>query len=89
MHAKRELSDCAKSLSLELLREYDGHISGKMLLFVEHELLENIYTNSPLSGLHCASLFGIVEVVASLIDGMLRYQRRRLSGVYTTCMGCP
>ena len=26
VHAKRELSDCAKSLSLELLREYDRHI---------------------------------------------------------------
>ena len=68
VHAKKELSDCAKSLSLELLKEYNGHVSGGILLLKEHEYLENIYTNSPLSGLHCASLFGIVEVVAALIE---------------------
>ena len=38
VHAKRELSDRAKSLALELLQEYDGHISGKLLLEqVEHQ----------------------------------------------------
>ena len=74
VHAKKELSDCARSLSLELLREYDGHTSGCFLLIEEHGYSESMYdiddfdTNSLLTGLHCASLFGIVEVVAALIE---------------------
>ena len=32
IHAKRQHSHNARSLVLELLREYDGHISGKFLL---------------------------------------------------------
>ena len=70
VHAKRKFSDCARSLSLELLREYDGHISGK-LLFIEQlvpDLANNCYEIPPFSGLHCASFFGIVEVVAALIE---------------------
>ena len=27
VHAKRDLSDCARSLALQLLQEYDGHVS--------------------------------------------------------------
>ena len=70
VHANRELSDHARSLTLHLLQEYDGHISAK-------SLLEQIgYTNSEdsvasfrFSGLHCASFFGIVEIVALFIEG--------------------
>jgi len=32
VHAKRQLSECAKLLALDLLREYDGHISSELLL---------------------------------------------------------
>ena len=68
VHAKRELSDSAKSLSLELLKEQYGQISTKFLLArVEHLHLEDPDTCLPLSGLHCASFFGIIEVVASLV----------------------
>ena len=70
VHAKRELSDCARSLSLELLKEYDGHISGKLLLNAQlaPDLANNCYMIPPFSGLHCASFFGIVEVVAAMIE---------------------
>ena len=34
VHAKKELSDCAKSLALQLFKEYDGHIS--VALYIEH-----------------------------------------------------
>ena len=68
VHAKRELSDCARLLSLELLREYDSHISAK-LLFEQADFLdpEDFATFSPFSGLHCAAFFGITEAVVALI----------------------
>ena len=73
VHAKRELSEYAKSLALLLLQEYDGHISAKLLL-KQHDLLEllaldaDFGTGFPFSGLHCASYLGIIEVVITLIE---------------------
>ena len=73
VHAKRELSDCGRSLALELLRENYGQISTRSLLAqVKRFPLWSFGTLSPFSGLHCASFFGIVEVVAGLIE-MERY----------------
>jgi len=69
VHAKRELSDYTKSLALGLLKEYYGQVQTKSLLEQEPDLyLRDFGTSSPFSGLHCASFFGIVEVVDSLID---------------------
>ena len=69
IHTKRELSDCAKSLALELFRRYDGHISIQLLLGQPKALrLPNYRTNLRFSGLHCASFFGIVEMAAALIE---------------------
>ena len=68
VHAKRELSDCARSLALKLLQHYDGHISGKLLLEQSRHLyVEDFSVSFPFNGLHCASLFGIVEVADALI----------------------
>ena len=68
IHAKKELSDCARSLALELLKEHYGQISTKLLLTqVKNFPLWRFDTCYPFSGLHCASFFGIVEVVAALI----------------------
>jgi len=69
VHAKRELSDYGRSLALELLKEDYGPISTKLLL----EQSKGSYTMyfdtcSPFSGLHCASFFGIVEIVGGLIE---------------------
>ena len=69
IHVKRELSDCAKSLAVELLKDNYGQIPTRSLLEQEPNLkLWPLNTASPFSGLHCASFFGIVEVVASLIE---------------------
>jgi len=65
-HGKKELSDNAKSLALKLLGQYDDHVSIRLLL----ESLD-IYQSrdySLFTGLHCASFFGLVEVVRSLIE---------------------
>ena len=68
-HAKRELSDCAKSLALKLFDNYHDHISIKLLL--KHVLSPDRFSNTKgfsFTGLHCASFFGIVEVVAALME---------------------
>src|SRR5205807_8950384 len=69
VHAKRELSDSARSLALSLAQEDYGHISTKFLVTQAKGLhLWRIHTWSPFSGLHCASFFGIAEVVVALIE---------------------
>jgi len=78
IHAKRDLSDHARSLTLELLREYDGHISSKLLLkqvkYLDRRGCDGnfssdlgSYVSFPFSGLDCASFFGIVKVVDILM----------------------
>ena len=69
VHAKRELSDYGRSLALELLKEDYGPISTKLLLEQsKRSYTMNFDTCSPFSGLHCASFFGIVEIVAGLTE---------------------
>jgi len=69
VHAKRELSECARSRVLELLKLPYSQISTKLLLVqAKHLYPWNRGTCSPFSELHCASFFGISEVVAALIE---------------------
>jgi len=72
MHAKRGLSDSAKHLALKLLEDCPSHISTKILL---EALAQKPYSRavdfnnlSLFSGLHCASIFGIADIVASLVE---------------------
>ena len=68
-HARRELSDYARSLALHMLQEYDSHISAKYLVSQVYPLsLEKLGASFRFNGLHCASFFGIVEVVAVLLE---------------------
>ena len=68
-HARRELSEYARSLALHLLQEYDNHISAKSLVEQAHSMsLKYLDTDLRFSGLHCASFFGIGEIVAALIE---------------------
>ena len=69
VHAKKELSDSGRSIALALLKENYSQVSTRLLLAqVKDFPLWRFGTLSPFSGLHCASFFGIVEVVAGLID---------------------
>ena len=91
VHAKRDLSDSARSLALGLLKEHYGQASTQLLLTrVKHFRLWRFDTWSPFSGLHCASFFGIVEVVAALVEvGCYGINEEDFSGsTYTTFMGC-
>ena len=70
VHARRGLSDCAKLLALKLFSDYNTHISTQILFKAErpYMYLADFDKNSLFSGLHCASFFGIVEIVASLVE---------------------
>jgi len=68
VHAKRELSDCARSLALELLKGNYDQISTQFLLArVEGFAHKEFGAFFPFSGLHCAAFFGIIELVTTLI----------------------
>jgi len=70
-HAKIKLSGRAKSLALELFGDYNDHISAKLLLMhiSDPGHFDHNKGFSSFTGLHCASFFGIAEVVAGLMNG--------------------
>ena len=68
VHAKRELSDHGRSLALQLLQECGNHISIKSLLEDLFLGLRGRVMDMLFSGLHWASFFGVVELVAVLIE---------------------
>ena len=69
-HAERELSDHARTLALELLGQYGDHVAAISLLeqVMDPSYAGYIGTDSLFSGLHCASFFGIVELVTAIIN---------------------
>ena len=70
MHAKRDLSDCAKLLALKLFDNGNNHLSTEILLRAQGQYSFNVSFDelSLFSGLHCASIFGIDEIVATLVE---------------------
>ena len=67
-HAKIGLSNRAKSLALDLLTGYGNHISATLLFNKMQNYNLFPVASRQFAGLHCASYFGIVEVVAALIE---------------------
>ena len=63
VHAKKELSNLATSLALQLFKEYNGHISLAVFADKTWDTRSVDTKDSLWSGLHYASFFGIVEVV--------------------------
>ena len=69
IHANRELSDCAVLLAMELLDHYENHVAANSLFEQILDPSDSLDANTPLfGGLHCASFFGIVKVMASLLE---------------------
>ena len=70
IHANKELSDHARALALELLSQYEDHVSAVSLLkqILGTKNTEDISSSPRFSGLHCASFFGIHELVAGLMN---------------------
>jgi len=70
MHAKRNLPDSARMLALKLFGDYNNHISAKILLQAQSPYYYSVNFGKPsrFGGVHCASVFGIDEIVASLVE---------------------
>jgi len=69
-HAKRGLSECAKLLALKLLDDCNNRISAEILLKAQGSYVYGIgfHRLSLFSGLHYASILGIDEIVAGLLE---------------------
>jgi len=67
-HAKGELSDRAKSLALEILNRAGNHISASLLVKKIRGSHSCSLPHHLWPGIHYASYFGIVEIVATLIE---------------------
>ena len=87
VHARRDVSDCVKQLALKLFDDNNNHMPTLALLGAQkgYSDIQVLDFRKPLlfSGLHYASLFGIVEIVIELIEveGCDINQR---DGVYNT-----
>ena len=70
IHAKWHLSGSAKLLALKLFDGFDNHISNKFFLKAQIPYSRAIAFDklSIFSSLHWASAFGIVEIIASLVE---------------------
>ena len=70
IHARRDLSDCAKLLALKLFDDYNNHISIPILLKAQgpYDYYIDFDELSLFNGLHCASIFGIDEIIASFVE---------------------
>jgi len=74
-HARREASNDVLSLALKLFSQIESHISTKLLLVDliprTGRYIRDIPINGPLigfTGLHSASIFGIVKITIALLD---------------------
>ena len=69
-HTNRGLSDYAQTLALKLLNQYPDHVSAVSLLeqVLHPRYIGGMATPPLFSGLHCASFFGIVELVTIFIN---------------------
>ena len=70
IHAKRGLSDRAALLAMKLLDQYENHVAANSLfeqILDPDEDSPEVNAPSLFSGLHCASFFGIVEVMTGLL----------------------
>ena len=70
IYAKRELSDRAVLLAMKLLDQYENHVAANSLfeqILDPNEDSPEVNAPSLFGGLHCASFFGIVEVMTGLL----------------------
>jgi len=70
IHARKELSDYGRILALKLFDDHKNHIAVKTLLEVQWRYVSGVHFDklSLFSCLHCACIFGIDEMVASLSE---------------------
>jgi len=91
VHAKRDLSDCAKSLATKLLNDRNNQIPIKILLEAQdyYSCTIDSATISLFSGLHYASIFRIVEIVVVLVGWRVVISTRKTALVIRLSDGLP
>jgi len=84
-HMRLELSDRAKTFALQLLDQFDSHISAKFLWESIGKVFFKGYipNRGSFSALHCISYFGIAEVANALIK-MNRWDANQRDGAGVT-----
>ena len=65
IHMRMELSDRSRYLALDLLDQYENHISAELLW--KSIIKRSFRFHKPFSALHCISYFGIAEIGMHLI----------------------
>jgi len=69
LYAKNGLTKRVKSLALQLLCKFGGHISAKLLLWGNFNWWEREVRHSEgFTGLHCAAYLGLEEIAISLLE---------------------
>jgi len=69
LYARNGLTERVKSLALQLLGKFGGHISAKLLLWENFNWWERQRRHSEgFTGLHCAAYLGLEEIVISLLE---------------------
>ena len=68
-HANKELSDRVILLAMELLGQYENHVAANSLFeqILDPDDSLEVNTSSLFGGLHCASFFGIIDVMTGLL----------------------
>ena len=68
-HARWELSDHARFLAMGLLDRYGNHVAANSLFEQILDPYDSLKVNAPslFTGLHCASFFGIVDIMNGLL----------------------
>jgi len=68
-HAHRELSDRVILLAMELLDQFENHVAANSLFeqILDPDDSLEVNASSLFGGLHCASFFGIIDVMTSLL----------------------
>jgi len=68
-HAKRQISDRTILLAMELLDQYENHVAANALFeqISDPGDIREVNASSLFGGLHCASFFGIVDVMTGLL----------------------
>ena len=69
LYARNELTEGVKSLALQLLDKFGGHISAKLLIWGNFGKWERETRHSEgFTGLHCAAYLGLDEIVNALLE---------------------
>ena len=68
LYARSELTEGVKSLALQLLSKFDGHISAKLVLREKSNDRVRQRHSEGFTGLHCAAYLGLDEIISALLD---------------------